>query len=448
VGDWPGALFADRAQPQDLRFQFTARIFFVADTLTPLQLEKSVGRLVRLGKASTAIVSCENALGKLPISEYHKALGLNWLKQVPQAAKWLSKQYALALDQISVRAIYCEMNRFEINAAEWYLDFFAYDFFGGKKDLSWLCAHKGANGERSSLRLTGMTAIQKLFARDYVEEPPNRIRAASQIVILLLTLRMQELIQAATQLARQNCQLPDDLPVLAAAHDSDLVCFCYGRTKPPITTPEPAKPTISTAPKSDGRLGIYELDGGWDEFHNSLPWDVLDYANERVGEKLADALDKAEPLARKWERPRVKVRQRMWRCDIFSHYPHWAVNKRARKALCPLLKSHVEFLPLQCRTMKDLWLLHPLRHIDLSSEAEHNGWNGDNMSVVRKYAFDPTDLNGLHVFSIKQAPGSAARSVGFCFTGTYVSEEFKRIVATSHLQGVVFNEVLSYRPSR
>jgi hypothetical protein len=203
-----------------------------------------------------------------------------------------------------VRALYCEMNRFEINPDEWYLNAFAYDFFGDPEDLGWLVGWKQAtkHGDRFVLRRMG--DLQALFARDYGDEPPDSVRAASEVVILLLTLRMQQMVHAAARQAREAGRLPDDVPVLAAAHDSDLVSFCYGPVMPPVTRSEPERPAAPRPPRSGASLGIYKMDGGYDEFGNSLPWDVLDYVRERDWDKYGDRLDKAEPLADSWKAPR------------------------------------------------------------------------------------------------------------------------------------------------
>jgi hypothetical protein len=410
------------------------------------KLERAVRKWVRKADLSRAIAHCEKELAALPRTEYHQALGRSWLRQTLDASRWLGGFCRTTAKALSIRALYCEMNLFEINPDEWYVDAFAYDFFGEPRDLGWLVGWKKTTGDRNRLVLRGMRELQALFARDYGDEPPADIRPASEVVILLLTLRMQELMHAAALRARQSGQLPEDLPVLAASHDSDLICFSYGRVKPRVTRPEPARPVVSPPPRAGARLGIYQIGTGWDEFHNSLPWDGLVYAREKDEEKYTDQLYKVKPLARNWRALRVKLHRRKWRCDLIQLYPHWAVNERARAALTPLLGKTVEFLPLRCAKLPGLWVLHPLRHIDLAAGAVHNGKAGHNMTVIHRYAFEAEDLKGKHLFGVKQVPGSAARAGGHCFRANYVSEEFKGAVTTNGLQGIVFEKVFSYRP--
>jgi hypothetical protein len=413
---------------------------------TYARLERTVHPWVRKAELERAIARCEAELATLPQTEYQQVLGRSWLRQTKEASRWLAAFHRTAAKALSVRALYCEMNRFEINPYEWYINAFAYDFFGDPRDLGWLVGWKKATADRNRLVLRGMADLQALFARDYADVPPPKVRAASEVVVLLLTLRMQELIHASAVQARKAGQLPEDVPVLAAAHDSNLVCFSYGRVKPLVTRSEPARPAVSPPPRPGARLGIYKLDGGWDEFHNSLPWDVLDYVKQSEEERYSDQLNRAKPLAKGWQPPHVKLRRRKWRCDLIGLYPHWVVNEKARAALMPLLRKTVEFLPLRCSELPGLWVMHPLRHIDLASNAVHNATEGSNMTVIRRYAFEIVDLKGKHLFGIKQAPGSSARKGGYRFGASYVSEGFKRVVEAHGLQGVVFEKVFSYAP--
>lgn len=418
----------------------------MAPRLTPYKrLERTVRPWVQRGELDRAVALCEAELAALRRTDYHTALGRSWLRQTREASRWLVRFYGTASKAIPVRTLYCEMNRFEINPDEWYLDAFAYDFFGDPDDLGWLVGWKKSSAGRGRFVLHGMSDLQELFARDYGDEPPDKVRAPSEVAILLLTLRMQELVYAAARQARLAGRLPDDVPVLAAAHDSDLVCVCFGSVVPPVTQAVPARSPTPRPTRPSARRGIYRIRGGFDEFGNSLPWDVLDYARERDWEDYRHQLDKAGPLLQDWTAPRVNLRQRKWRCDLLSLYPHWAVNEKARSALAPLFRRTVEFLPLRCAGQPQLWVLHPLRHVDLARGAMHNATIGDNMTVIDRYAFEIKDIEQKHLFGVKQSKGSPARKGGFCFAANYVSEEFKGLVESQGFRGVVFEKVFSYR---
>jgi len=402
--------------------------------------------LVRNAQLDRAVDLCETELSHLPQTDYHAALGRSFLTQTDDAARWLADFYQTASKKSPVLALYCEFNRLEINPDNWYLDAFAYDSFGDPKNLGWLVGWKQNSGD-GRFTLRGTEDLQALFARDVGDEPPESVQIASEVVTLLLALRMQELICAASQTARQSGTLPDDIPVLAAAQDSDLACCFYGSVMPPVTRPEPARPAAIPPRNAAAGLAIYRIDGGYDELYNSLPWDLLNYSNDSDFETYRYPLDKAEPLAQTWTPPRVSLRKRKWRCDLISLYPHWAVNEKARAALWPLLHDAVEFLPLDGVKLPQLWVMHPLIHIDLAPNADHNGRPGDNITTIHRFTFEVKDLRGQHLFGVKQASGSDARKSGYCFAANFVSEEFQCLVATNALQGVVFEKVFSYPTS-
>jgi hypothetical protein len=189
--------------------------------------EEAVYRWVRRARLEKAITFCERELSVLPYTAYHDAIGRSWLRQTETAARWLGDFFAQSKTRIPVRAIYCEMNRFEVNTDKWYLDGFAYDSIGDPDNLGWLCGWKHSTGDHSCLVLEGADDLKQAFWHDYVgtESPPAEINAPSELAILLLTLRMQELVHAGAELAWRKDLLPKDLPVFSAAHDSDLVCI-------------------------------------------------------------------------------------------------------------------------------------------------------------------------------------------------------------------------------
>ena len=404
------------------------------------RVERAVAGWVRKANLEPAIARCEKELTSLPATEYQRALGRSWLKQVDDAAKWLARFFQKSNAAITVRALYCEMNRFEINPDKWYVDGFAYDFWGDPEDIGWLCGWKIETG-KSKCVLRGMEDLQALFHRD-ADGPPPAQRASSELVILLLTLRMQELMHAAAMKARDMGTLPEDVPVLATAHDCDLMCFSYGKMEPKITRVGPSLPAPTSAPKPPGSLIVYEMDCGWDEFRNSLPWHVLDYASMKAEEKYTDMLNRAKPLSAAWVAPRVKLRRRKWDCDFIELYPHWAVGDKAKSALAPLLKKTVEFLPLHCTALSPLWVMHPLRHINLAATAVHNGTDEDPMTAIYEYAFEAADLHGKHLFGVR----SPTRADDACYQCNCASGDFRRVVEKHNLRGVVFDEIFSIRP--
>jgi len=415
-----------------------------ADATYP-RLAKAVAKGVAAAKLAPAIDRCERELAKLPKSSFHCALEQSWLDQTDEAAGWLAAFHEHTAKLMPLKAIYVELTRFEINTKVWDAHAFAYDFFGDPDDLGWLVGWKHSTNR--PLILKGMAEVQSAYRRHVrTSEPRATEQHAAETASVLLELRFQDLMLAAARQARKKRALPEDLPVLAATHDSDLIARSYGRVKPHVTRVGPERPKASVVP-ADGMRHVYQLSGGWDEFRNSLPWDILEGVSIDAEMQLSELLDQTRSLAEDWKPPRVKLRSRKWRCDLLSFGAghHWAVNQRARQALEPLFADSVEFLPVRCPQVKPCWVLHPLRYVDLAPTARHNAKGISNITVIERYDFVLAAIEGLHLFGVHQAPRSDARKGGFCFLNDYVSDAFKAAIESHGLQGVVFERVFAYR---
>jgi hypothetical protein len=413
---------------------------------TYFRLQRAITKYVEHGKLAPAIARCERELSKHPRSQFHAAIGRSWLGQTAEAAQWLAAFLRQTAKSMPVRALYCEMTRFEINTDVWDAHALAYDFMGDPADLGWLVGWKTSTTK--PLVLARMRDLQRLYGQHARREdgPPLGEAGPSEAASMLLTLRFMELIQAAAQRAREEGKLPEEMPVFAAVHDSDVVLAAYGKVQPQVTRLEPPRPKPAAQPHQDDRRRIYQLDIPWDEFGNSLPFDVLNFASAAEERRCGTLLDQAQPLAAQWKPPRMKLRKRKWRCDILrlGVLQCWALTGRAKEILEPLLGKSVELLPLKCADL-ECWVMHPLRHIELAAEAIHNGRGGSNITEIEKYAFRPQDLAGLHLFGVLNSPGSAARKAGLSYQCNYVSSEFKQLVDQHDLQGAALEEIYSYR---
>lgn len=409
---------------------------------------RSISKWLKKGALETAIAECEKKLATMPASPFHVVIGRSWKEQIPEAAKWLLAFYQASGKQLSVESLYCEMNRFEINTDCWYLDGFAYDYFGGEKDTSWLTDWRHSTDSPDQLVLKHSDDIQSTFAQAELSGEP-----AEDLAILLLTLRMLELVDGAAKLARSNGWLPENVPVITAAHDADPVYFSFGKIKPKPNPPSIDRPVITANPPAEGWSGIYQISGGYHK-GESLQWDLVDDVRCDARGYFEDFMEAEDTLcetlcvskrAAEWTPPRVKIRKRDWRRDIYGFYTRfWSVNGRAKSALSPLLRETVEFLPLDVKAGPELWVIHPLRHIPLSDEAVHNGKPGHNISSIRKYAFAKSDLSNVHLFSIQLPKWSPTGAAGHCGREVFVSDEFKRVFVERALSGIVFNEVFRY----
>ena len=90
---------------------------------------------------SKALTIAETALKKIPKTEFHAILGLSLTRQAAELADWTNVFYKKGAKKLDIKALYFEMNEFDINTDDWYLDCFAYSVDGGLdlEDMEWLC---------------------------------------------------------------------------------------------------------------------------------------------------------------------------------------------------------------------------------------------------------------------------------------------------------------------
>ena len=124
-----------------------------------------------------------------------------------------------------VRAIYLEMNGFDINYDRWYFDSFAYaDYFDDSEDMDWLCDWPSPNWE--PFTLDGLEQTQDDF-RWYTENEMYDLKthdAEKEIATLLVMVRFVQLIRSSLDSGKKSLSIP----LLATAHDFSM----FGRFTP------------------------------------------------------------------------------------------------------------------------------------------------------------------------------------------------------------------------
>lgn len=121
--------------------------------------------------------------------------------------------------QFDVRAIYLEMNGFDINYDRWYFDSFAYaEYSDDPQDIDWLCDWNSPDWKQFTL--TGLEQTQDDF-RWYMENKiydKKTYDAEKEIATLLVMVRFVQLVRTALKIGTFNAPLP----LLATAHDFDI----------------------------------------------------------------------------------------------------------------------------------------------------------------------------------------------------------------------------------
>ncbi|MBN1910992.1 MAG: hypothetical protein JW818_14700 [Pirellulales bacterium] len=123
-------------------------------------------------------------------------------------------------DEFDVRAVYLEMNGFDINYDRWYFDSFAYTKYSDDPDdLDWLCDWSSPNWVQ--LTLNGLEQTQEDF-RWFMENKifENKTHdEEKEYATLLVMVRFVQLIRSSLDAGALQCSVP----LLATAHDFDVL---------------------------------------------------------------------------------------------------------------------------------------------------------------------------------------------------------------------------------
>lgn len=194
-------------------------------------------------------------------------------------------------------------------------------------------------------------------------------------------------------------------------------------------------------------MDYFLIETDWDETLNS-PWDTL----WCVGSDDLDCLRGSLTLEAIWKAPPVKLERRLKRPDVYSFELVYAVSKRVRDLLVPIVRDEAEFLPLAIPRIDRVFVIHPLWPVDFDERAKVGCNKGSlNITEVHKYSFtlDPDQYDGpRHMFRMRQAKGSAARDHGVTTNGLIVSEVIKAVCVEHGVTGIAFKKVHSTKKPR
>jgi len=120
-----------------------------------------------------------------------------------------------------VKAVYLEMNGFDINHERWYFDLFAYSSYSSNfDDIDWLCNWQ--SDQWPEIDLTGMTSAQEAFAwyhNERIWKSQPELKPVYEASMLLITAKFAQLIGTALEAGK----LFKPVPVLATAHGFESV---------------------------------------------------------------------------------------------------------------------------------------------------------------------------------------------------------------------------------
>lgn len=186
---------------------------------------KKLKALLDEHKPEVALATCREELQKLPITDFHKALEINWLTLRDGVAEYINQFYKQAKRKIKdVQTIYCEMNAFTINHNGWFVQFFAFKKFLGREDFDWLSDYNYCDFE-NALLFTKLEEIQAVF-KNYMD---NKLwkdiiqKEAFGLAENIVLFSVQELFKLACSVGKTKQYEWADIPLFITVHDSDLL---------------------------------------------------------------------------------------------------------------------------------------------------------------------------------------------------------------------------------
>ena len=190
-----------------------------------LDLWTPIGRRFRESDVSGAVKFLEERLAQANVSRFKGLLGKRFTNEPRAILSAINEFIVAAGSEFDLKAVYLEMNGFDINPDRWFFDFFGFDHYtDDRDDVDWLCEWNPVDWPE--VTLTGLESVQADFAWYMNEEMYNdeKFERAEEVAVLLVMCKFVSLIEGA--LASGARAKP--IPVFATAHDFDIV----GRFEP------------------------------------------------------------------------------------------------------------------------------------------------------------------------------------------------------------------------
>lgn len=172
---------------------------------------------------SKAISTAEAALKNIPTTEFHSVIGESLVFQAEGVAKWIDDFYRTVSKSVEPKALYFEMNEFDINTNTWYIDGFAFSEDGGLnlEDMDWLCEVSQETMTSMEYMITGYEKLQDAF--ENIEADTDDLQDARGWCEQLIIARFMELMSAAHSEAKKQNMKWADLPLYFTEHSYDFI---------------------------------------------------------------------------------------------------------------------------------------------------------------------------------------------------------------------------------
>jgi len=184
------------------------------------KLWKAVDRRFRKSDISGAIEFLEERLAKEKVTRFKGLLGKGFTNSPRGILSAINKFVDACSERFAIKAVYLEMNGFDINPDRWYFDSLGYTKYGADpRDLEWLCEWQSPQWPQVTLK--GLEPVQADFEWYHANEiwKDKKFQRAYDLGVLLVMCKYVSLIESALAVGRRS----KPIPVLATAHDFDIV---------------------------------------------------------------------------------------------------------------------------------------------------------------------------------------------------------------------------------
>ncbi|HWK08346.1 MAG TPA: hypothetical protein VNS58_32190 [Puia sp.] len=180
---------------------------------------------LKLLNFKNALDIAENKLIALPESAFHAVLGQSLVSQADDLATWIDVFYTKAAAKISVKALYFEMNEFDINTDEWFIDGFAYEQDGGPDplDMEWITDWQADTTMETGtiFIIEGYEKLQNAF--ETIELTTKDLDNARDWCEQIIIARFMELMRAVHLKAEERGLAWAKLPIYFTEHSYDFI---------------------------------------------------------------------------------------------------------------------------------------------------------------------------------------------------------------------------------
>ena len=178
-----------------------------------------------------AVEIATTELKKLPETDFHTILGVTLTEQAEEIADWIDEFYQKASKKKKVKALYFEMNEFDINTDLWFFDGFSYSKDGGLDldDMDWLCDYN-TDSQTEMKAVFGIEKLEKLQTafseieeKEENEEWTDEFQDARDWCEQIIIAKFMELMRAAHLIAKRKQYLWAKIPTYITEHGYDFV---------------------------------------------------------------------------------------------------------------------------------------------------------------------------------------------------------------------------------